>query len=135
MAIKVLPHNDTAEQSVLGAILIDKNAIVPVSEILKSDDFYSDINGIIFGEMLVLYEERRPIDLLTLTEKLKKNKLLKKFDTAYLTDLVEQVPTAANVTTYAQMVKEDSTKRRLISAGTEIVELGLGENSEVKEIL
>jgi len=45
MAIKILPHNDTAEQSVLGAILIDKNAIVPVSEILKSEDFYSDING------------------------------------------------------------------------------------------
>src|SRR6266571_1139277 len=116
MAIKVLPHNDTAEQSVLGAILIDKNAIVQVSEILKSEDFYSDINGIIYGEMLVLYEERKPIDLLTLTERLKKNKLLKKFDTSYLTDLVEQVPTAANVSTYAQMVKEDGTKRRLITA-------------------
>jgi len=78
MSIKILPHNDTAEESVLGAILIDKNAIVPVSEILKSEDFYSDINGIIYGEMLVLYEERKPIDLLTLTEKLKKSKLLKK---------------------------------------------------------
>src|SRR5579862_6837257 len=120
MAIKVLPHNDSAEESVLGAILIDKNAIVPVSEILKSEDFYSDINGIIYGEMLVLYEERRPIDLVTLTEKLKKNKQLKKFDSTYLTDLVEQVPTAANVSTYAQMVKEDATKRRLITAGTEI---------------
>src|SRR5580704_6844427 len=135
MSIKILPHNDTAEQSVLGAILIDKNAIVVVSEILKPQDFYSDLNGIIYGDMLVLYEERKPIDLLTLTEKLKKNKLLKNFDTSYLTDLVEQVPTAANVTTYAQMVKEDATKRRLITAGTGIAELGFGENSEVKDIL
>jgi replicative DNA helicase len=135
MAIKVLPHNDSAEQSVLGAILIDKNAIVPVSEILKSGDFYSDMNGIIYGEMLVLYEERKPIDLLTLTEKLKKNKLLKKFDSTYLTDLVEQVPTAANVSTYAHMVKEDATKRRLITAGTEIAEIGYGENAEVKDML
>ncbi len=135
MAIKVLPHNDSAEESVLGAILIDKNAIVPVSEILKSEDFYSDINGIIYSEMLVLYEERRPIDLLTLTEKLKKNKQLKKFDSKYLTDLVEQVPTAANVSTYAQMVREDSTKRRLITAGTEIVEVGYTPESEVKDML
>jgi len=135
MAIKILPHSDTAEQSVLGAILIDKNAIVPVSELLKPDDFYSDINGIIYSEMLVLYEERKPIDLLTLTEKIKKNKQLRKFDSSYLTDLVEQVPTAANVTTYAAMVKEDATKRRLITAGTQIAELGYAENSEVKDIL
>ncbi len=135
MAIKILPHNDEAEKSVLGAILIDKNAIVNVSEILTSKDFYSDVNAIIFDAMMMIYEERRPIDLLTLTEKLKKNKELKKIDTVYLNQLVEQVPTAANVVTYAQMVKEDSTKRYLITAGTEIVEMGFGENSEVREIL
>ena len=134
-SIKVLPHNDEAEQSVLGAILIDKNAIVPVSEVLTTRDFYSDINGIIYSAMLVLYEERKPIDLLTLTEKLKRNKDLKRIDSTYITDLVERVPTAANVSTYAQMVKEDATKRFLITAGTEIVELGFGENSEVKDIL
>lgn len=134
-SIKILPHNDEAEQSVLGAILIDKNAIVTVSEILTPRDFYSDINGIIYGAMLVIYEQRRPIDLLTLTEQLKKNKDLKKIDSAYLTDLVEQVPTAANVGSYAKMVKEDGTKRFLIEAGTQIAELGYGENSEVKDIL
>lgn len=135
MAIKILPHNEDAEKSVLGAILIDKNAIVNVSEILTSKDFYSDINAIIFDAMMLIYEERRPIDLLTLTEKLKKNRELKRIDTVYLNQLVEQVPTAANVVTYAQIVKEDSTKRYLITAGTEIVEMGFGENSEVKEIL
>src|SRR5664279_695770 len=135
MAIKILPHNDEAEKSVLGAILIDKNAVVSVSEVLTTHDFYSDIHGIIFGAMLAIYEERRPIDLLTLTEKLKKHKELKKVDSSYLTELIEQVPTAANVRSYAQIVKEDSTKRFLITAGTEIVELGFGENSEVKDIL
>lgn len=135
MAIKVLPHNDEAEQSVLGAILIDKNAIVTVSETLIPEDFYSEINAIIYSAMLSIYEERRPIDLLTLTEKLKKNKDLKRVDSAYITELVEKVPTAANVGTYASMVKEDATKRNLISAGTEVVELGFQENKEVKEIL
>ncbi len=135
MAIKVLPHNEEAEQSVLGAILIDKNAIVPVSEVLRTEDFYSDINGMIYSAMLILYEARRPIDLLTLTEQLKKNKDLKKIDSAYLTDLVEKVPTAANVKHYADIVKEEATKRFLITAGTEIAEMGYTENSEVKEIL
>jgi len=64
--IKVLPHNDEAEQSVLGAILIDKNAIIGVSETLFPEDFYNDINGIIYDAMMVLYEARTPIDLLTL---------------------------------------------------------------------
>ncbi len=135
MAIKILPHNDEAEQSVLGAILIDKNAIVSVSEILTTKDFYTDINAIIYGAMLAIYEDRRPIDLITLTEKLKKGKELKKIDTVYLNQLVELVPTAANVTTYARMVKEDATKRFLIEAGTEIAEMGYNDTHEVKEIL
>lgn len=133
--IKTLPHSDTAEKSVLGAILIDKDAIIGVSEILKPGDFYSEINGIIFSAMLVLYEERKPIDLLTLTEQLKKNKLLKKVDSSYLTDLVELVPTAANVNSYAKITKENSTKRSLIHAGTSIAELGYGDGNEVKDVL
>lgn len=135
MAIKTLPHNDTAEQSVLGAILIDKDAIIGVSEILKPSDFYSDMNGIIYSSCLALYEERRPIDLLTLTEQLKKNKLLKKIDSSYLTDLVEMVPTAANVETYARITKETATKRSLIKAGSEIAELGYEDSNEVKDVL
>lgn len=134
-AIKTLPHNDEAEQSVLGAILIDKDAIISVSETLVPQDFYNDINGIIYSAMLALYEERKPIDLLTLTEQLKRNKELKKVDTAYLTELVERVPTAANVKMYADIVKQDGTKRYLIKAGTEIATLGYGEATEVKQIL
>jgi replicative DNA helicase len=132
---KTLPHNDNAEQSVLGAILIDKNAIISVSENLVPDDFYSDINGIIYKAMLQLYEERKPIDLLTLTDVLKKNKEVKKVDSIYLTELVEKVPTAANVEEYAAIVKEDATKRKLIHTGTEVAELGYSDHAEVKEIL
>src|SRR5882724_1756972 len=133
--LKVLPHNDEAEQSVLGAILIDKDAIIGVSENLLPADFYNDINGIIYGAMLTLYEERRPIDLLTLTEQLKKEKKLKKVESSYLTELIDQVPTAANVGYYAQIVKESATKRNLIKAGVEVTELGYEEKVEVKEIL
>lgn len=133
--IKVLPHNDEAEQSVLGAILIDKNAIIGVSETILPEDFYNDTNGIIYGAMLALYEERKPIDLLTLTAQLKKTKQLKQVDSAYLADLIEAVPTAANVGVYAGLVKECATKRNLISAGVQVAELGYSDNTEVKEVL
>jgi replicative DNA helicase len=133
--IKVLPHNDEAEQSVLGAILIDKNAIIGVSERLFSEDFYNDTNGIIYEAMMVLYEERKPIDLLTLTAQLKKSKKLKQVDSTYLTGLVDLVPTAANVSEYSRIVKENATKRNLIHAGVEVAELGYSDNTEVKEVL
>lgn len=134
-SIKVLPHNDEAEQCVLGAILIDKDAIIPVSEVLLPRDFYNDINAVIYSAMLALYDERKPIDLLTLTEQMKKSKQLKKVESSYLTDLVEEVPTAANVESYAAIVKENATKRSLIQSGVEIAELGYTDNVEVKEIL
>src|SRR5260370_41354438 len=107
MAIKVSPHNDEAELCVLGAVLIDKYAIISVSELLSPKDFYNDTNGIIYSAMLTLYEGQKPIDFLTLSEQLKKDKQLKKVDTSYITDLVDQVPTAANVQTYAKIVKEN----------------------------
>lgn len=134
-AIKILPHNDEAEQSVLGAILIDKDAIMNVSEVLTPADFYNEINGIIYEAMMILSEERAPIDLLTLTEQLKKMKKLKTVDSTYLTELVDQVPTAANVGIYAQIVKQDSIKRNLIHAGVEVSELGYQDNVAVRDIL
>lgn len=135
MAIKIPPHNDEAEQCVLGAVLIDKNAIITVTEILIAQDFYNDINGIIYSAMLALYEEQKPIDFLTLSEQLKRNKQLKKIDTVYITELIEKVPTAANVYTYAKIVKESATKRNLIQAGVEVAELSYDEKSDVKDIL
>ncbi len=134
-ANRVLPHNDEAEQSVLGAILIDKDAINVVTEFLSPFHFYNDTNAIIFESMMALYEERQPIDLVTLATIFKKKKISPKIDSTYLTDLVNLVPTAANVEHYAHIVKNAATKRALIKAGGEISELAFNEEKEVKEIL
>lgn len=133
--VKSLPHNEDAEKSVLGAILIDKDAINFVSEILTVSDFYNDTNALIYESMLALYEERKPLDLLTISAHLKKKKLLESVDAGYFTELVESVPTAANVEFYSRIVKEASTKRSLIRAGTEIAEYGFDEQKEIKEVL
>jgi len=133
--VKVPPNNEEAERSVLGAILIDKDAINLVSETLSSKDFYNDLNGILYEAMLSLYDERKPIDLLTLTTRLKKNKLNDKIESSYLTDLIDEVPTSANVEHYAEIIKEASTKRSLIRIGTDIVEMGYQEEKESVELL
>ncbi|CAN5123103.1 replicative DNA helicase [soil metagenome] len=135
MAIKSLPHNDEAEQSVLGAILIDKDAINLVSGILTPDQFYNPTNGIVFNAMLVLSEQNKPIDFLTVTAILKKTKDHNKIETSYLTELVDTVPTAANIEEYARIIKDEATKRFLIQAGTQIAEMGYADSKEVKEIL
>jgi replicative DNA helicase len=132
---KVSPQSQEAEQSVLGAILIDKDAIGLVSEVISPKDFYNDINGIIFDGMLSLYEERKPIDILTLSQKLKKIKNGDKVDSSYLSELVNSVPTAANIEQYADMIKESATKRNLITIGTQIAESAFSEDQEVGELL
>ncbi|OGH15595.1 MAG: replicative DNA helicase [Candidatus Levybacteria bacterium RIFCSPHIGHO2_02_FULL_37_11] len=133
--IKVPPHNEEAEQSVLGAMLIDKDAVSIVSELVKPSDFYNDINGIIYSAMLSLYEERKPVDILNLTTQLKKNKIKDKVDTSYLTSLLDVVPTAANAQHYAQIIKENSTKRSMIMLGGQITEMGFMEDKDVSELL
>lgn len=133
--IKTLPHNDEAELSVLGAILIDKDAIYVVTEHLRPENFYNEINGIIFESMLTLYEERKPIDLLTLTTQLKKKKVFDKLESGYLANLVDMVPTAANVLEYAKLVKENALKRSLIQTGTTLAEMGYDEERGILELL
>jgi len=134
--LKVPPHNQEAEEAVLGGILIDKEAVVAVAELLRSKHFYNDSNGLIYDAILSLYEERKPIDLLTLTEKLKKKKAFKKVGgTSYLTELVNSVPTAAHIEEYGRMIRDSHTKRLLISTASKITELGFSENIDVKEIL
>jgi replicative DNA helicase len=132
---RTLPHNEDVEASVLGAILIDKDAVSIVSEIISSKDFYNGTNGFIFSAMLSLYEQSKPIDLVTLTNQLKKNKTLEKVDSAYLAGLIETVPTAANVEHYARIIKEASSKRALIKIGGEITEMGFSEDKEVNELI
>lgn len=133
--LRVSPHNEEAEQSVLGAILIDKDAIATVSSIITASDFYNPINGIIFGAMLQLYEKRKPIDILTLRNAIKKDKNLKEIEPSYLTELINIVPTAANIEHYAIIIKEVATKRALIQAGALITEMGFVEDKEISAIL
>ena len=133
--LKVPPHNDELEQSVLGGILIDKDAISAVSQILKPSDFYNDINGLILQAMLTLYEERKPIDILTLSNEFKKNKAYEKIDSSYLSDLVNTVPTAANIESYALILKDASTKRALITIGSQIAEMGFMDDRDVQDLL
>ncbi|MDO8583009.1 MAG: replicative DNA helicase [bacterium] len=133
--LKVPPHNEEAEQSVLGAILIDKDAIATVSGIIGPNDFYNPINGIIFGTMLSLYEKGEPIDILTLRSALKKNKTPQKIDSSYITELVNTVPTAANIEHYAVIIKDCATKRALIQAGSLIAEMGFADDKEIDSVL
>ena len=133
-SIKVPPHNEEAEQSVLGAILINKDSIGLVSEKIKPKDFYIDTNAKIFEAMLSLYEQGKPIDILTLTKTLKKQKA-DKVEASYLADLLNAVPSAANIEHYADIIQDDSTKRSLISLGSSIVEMGFMEEKEAEELL
>jgi replicative DNA helicase len=133
--IKVPPSNEEAEQSVLGAVLIDKDAIATVSSIISPSDFYNPTNGMIFRSMLSLYEQGKPIDILTLRSAIKKDGKLKGFEQSYLTELINVVPTAANIEHYAILIKDVATKRALIQAGSQIAEMGFGDDKEIDTIL
>lgn len=134
--VKIPPQNIEAEQSVLGALLLDKDAIIKVADILKLDDFYREDHKVIFEAILELFEKRNPIDLVTLTDQLEKKKKLKDVGGAsYLTTLVNSVPSAAHVTTYANIVHNKATLRRLISAADSINYLGYSEEEDIDSIL
>jgi len=125
------PQNLEAEQSVLGSLLINKDAIVKIADKLSSFDFYRDVHGSIFQCMLELYENREPIDILSLTNKLEEKNLLEKIGgRTYLATLANAVPTAAHIITYAEIVRKKATLRRLINAATEITTLGYKEEVE-----
>ncbi len=137
MAItRIPPHDNDAELAVLGALLIDREAITVVSELIKPDNFYSDINRMIYEAMLSLWDERQPIDLLTLTSVLKKKKQLEKVGgSAYLSSLANVVPTAANVEHYAGIVRERYVRRSMISLGAQMTDSAFEEEKPASEIL
>lgn len=132
----VPPHNLEAEAGLLGGILVDKEALIKVADLVKADDFYVDRNGIIYSAMLELYEARQPIDLLTLSNRLGELEQLDKVGGAvYLTDLAEQVPTASHVVHYAKIVSHKATLRRLITAAGTIAGLGHDETTPLEDLL
>ena len=118
---RVPPQNIEAEQAVLGAMLIKKEAIVEVQEILRPDDFYREAHRIVYEAMTDLQNNDEAVDLVTLTEQLRKSEQLDKIGgISFVTQLANAVPTAANVTYHAKIVKEKAELRNLINAATEI---------------
>lgn len=134
--LRIPPHSSEAEESVLGALLIDKDAIIAIAEFLASTDFYDDRHKKIFESALSLYDERIPLDVLTISERLKKNKSLKEVGgLAYLAELANKVPTAAHVEHYGRIVKDAATKRALMKAAATLVDLSMDEGFASDELL
>ncbi|WP_369823290.1 replicative DNA helicase [Sporosarcina sp. P17b] len=130
------PHNNEAEQSVLGAIFLEPQALITASEILLPEDFYRIAHKKIFETMLVLNDRGQPVDLVTIAEELKvKNELEDVGGISYITELANAVPTAANIVYYANIVEEKALLRRLIRVATDIVEDGYTREDEVEALL
>jgi len=130
------PQNLEAERSVLGALLIDKDAIVKVAEFLRPKHFYKDAHGQIYAAILSLYEKREPADMITVPDELKKKKLLSKVGgVGYLAELAAAVPTAANIEYYARIVRDNFIKRELIASASKIAEMGYEEGTECAQLI
>ncbi len=128
---KMPPQNIEAEQSVLGCLLIDQEAITKIADILKVTDFYRNDHQKIYEAILELYEKRQPIDILSISSRLQEKKNLESAGgRTYLSSLANTVATASHVISYAQIVQKKATLRRLISVATEIVTLGYTEEAE-----
>ena len=120
---KIMPHNIEAEQSVLGSIIIDLQAQTDIFGMLQVDDFYTQSHKDIYGVMLKIYQNSTPVDFITLSNQLDKDKILDKVGgMEYITTLLNVVPSAANFKYYCEIVKSDSVKRKLIYAGQKIIE-------------
>ncbi len=131
----VPPHDLDAEKSVLGAILIDEDALVKIVELLKVEHFYKNAHARIYEAILNLYEKRQPIDLVTLPQELKNHKLLTEVGgLSYLTELVNFVPTASNVESYAKIIVDNALRRSLITASAKINQMAF-ERSDVESLL
>lgn len=117
---KILPHSLEAEQSVIGSMIMDKDAILVASEVINSDDFYEQQHGILFDTMLELFNEGKPVDLVMLQNRLKEKDVPPQISSLeFIRDLVSSVPTSANMKYYAQIVRDKAVLRRLIKVAEE----------------
>ncbi len=130
------PQNIEAEQSVLGSMLIDKEAMIEVAEVLSEEDFYREAHQHIFHSVLALADKGEPVDLVTICEEMENRELLDKAGgAAYLASIANATPTAAHASYYAEIVKEKSMLRRLINAATEIVRKSYGYIDNIEEFM
>ncbi len=130
------PQNTDAEQCLLGAVLLENEALSSAVELLRQDDFYYESHRIIYGCMIDLFNRNEPVDLITLSEVLKKKgKVDQVGGAAYLADLTEKIPTAANIEYYAKIIKEKSILRSLIKTATEIASKAMKGDDQVETLL
>lgn len=133
---RVMPHSVEAEQSVVGAMLMDKDAILTASEIISGQDFYQTAYGVIFDSMVELFNEGKPVDLVTLQERLKEKDVPPEIASLeFVRDLLNAVPTSANVKYYAEIVSDKSMMRRLIKLNEEIANACYAGKEPVPAIL
>lgn len=136
MIDRVPPHNNEAEQSVIGAIFLEPQALITAAEVLIPEDFYRTAHQKIFNTMILLNDKGQAIDVVTVTEELSAKKELEDVGgISYLTEIANSVPTAANILHYARIVEEKALLRRLIRVATTIVEDGYTREDEVEALL
>lgn len=133
---KVPPHDDDVEQSLLGAIMIDKDALIDVAEFLRPEHFYKESHQHIFKAMISLFEQHEPVDVVTVTARLKKEGTLTSVGgNSYVSELLTVVPTSAHAAQYGHIIREHSLKRQLISAAARINEVAFKDEGEAQDIL
>ena len=136
MAERIPPHNEEAERSVLGAVMLNREVLFDVLEQVKEDDFYNSSNKEIFAAILELYKDNKAVDVLTVSEELKKRGVLQMVGgRAYVAQLTLDVPSTVNAAEYAKIVSEKATLRKMISASEDITDKGYRANMDAHEIL
>lgn len=134
--MRSLPQNIEAEQSVLGAMIIDKTSIAQVAESIKSEDFYRDAHKVIYSAIIELFQRDIPIDMVTLIEHLRATEKLESAGgITYITEISNSVPSTANLQSYVKIVEEKAILRRLIKASNEIIEQSYNKQDNVEDVL
>ncbi len=133
---KVPPHNIEAEKSVIGAVLLDNKIFDQIVDIIAPNDFYKNSHRIIFKAFLNLYNQREPIDILTVTDFLQRNKQLEEIGGAsYLSEIMDSVPTSANALYYAKIVKDKALLRQIIETSTGVIEESYEQPENIEEFI
>jgi len=131
---KIIPHNVEAEEAVLGSLLIDPEALFNITPFLKGEDFYIQKNAWIYEAILALHERREPIDFVTLCDELERQEQLEELGgAAYITHLINVVPSAIHVEAYGHIVEQSAIRRRLISAASQIAQLAYQETEDIDQ--
>lgn len=133
---RIMPNNQEAEQSVIGSMLLDQEAVITVSEMLKEDDFYNSRFRILFSSIVSLYRENKPADLVTLTERLKENNVPEEVSSIeFISNIISSVPTSANVKYYAEIVQQKALLRELIRTTEDITNRCYQDSGDINELM